>query len=87
MVNTYQGLLPTYVYTFQFPVSSVDRNVTGPSLFSAGPALLLVALAVLAAVLAYSTYSWRVALAERAARGGGLRLRIGPHEGRDSGAG
>ena len=77
-VNTYQGLLPTYVYTFQWPVSSVDRNVTGPGLLSAGPALLLVSLAVLAAVLAYSTYSWRVALAMRAARGGSPRLRVDP---------
>jgi len=87
MVNTYQGLLPTYVYTFQWPVSTVDRNVTGPSLLSTGPVLLLVSLAVLVVVLAYSTYSWRVALAERAARGAGLRLRIDSREGRDGPAG
>ena len=27
IVNAYQGILPTYLYAFQFPVSTVDRNV------------------------------------------------------------
>jgi hypothetical protein len=74
LVNAYQGLLPTYVYTFQFPVSTVDRNVAGPSLFSAQPLLLLVALTVTSVVLAYSAWSWRIALAAGGAR---LRLRVG----------
>ena len=26
LVNAYQGILPTYLYAFQFPVSKVDRN-------------------------------------------------------------
>ena len=26
LVNAYQGILPTYLYAFQFPVSTVDRN-------------------------------------------------------------
>jgi predicted membrane-bound dolichyl-phosphate-mannose-protein mannosyltransferase len=72
MVNAYQGLLPTYVYTFQFPVSTVDRNVAGPSLFSAQPAILLAALTVTSIVLAYSAWSWRIALAA----GGAPRLRF-----------
>jgi hypothetical protein len=65
IVNAYQGLLPTYVYPFQFPVSLVNRNVKGPSLFAPEPALLLVGLAFLCVVLAYSAYSWRLAFAER----------------------
>jgi hypothetical protein len=75
MVNSYQGLLPTYVYTFQFPVSTVDRNVAGPSLFSAQPAILLVALTITCLVLAYSAWSWRIALA--ASGPPRLRIRIG----------
>ena len=27
VVNAYQGILPTYLYAFQFPVSTVDRSV------------------------------------------------------------
>ena len=26
VVNAYQGLLPTYLYAFQFPVSTADRS-------------------------------------------------------------
>ena len=67
IVNMYQGILPTYVYPFQFPVSTVDRNVAGPSLLAPGPAILLAALTVACAVVAYSAWVWRIALAERAA--------------------
>ena len=67
IVNMYQGILPTYVYPFQFPVSTVDRNVAGPSIFSLGPAVLLAALTVASAVVAYSAWVWRIALAERTA--------------------
>lgn len=64
--NAYQGLLPTYLYPFQFPVSLVDRrNAVPPSLFAAGPALLLVAITVTCVILAYSAWIWRIALAER----------------------
>ena len=63
--TSYQGVLPTYVYPFQFPVSTVDRHVAGPSLFAAGPALLLVALTVTCVILAYSAWVWRITLAER----------------------
>jgi 4-amino-4-deoxy-L-arabinose transferase-like glycosyltransferase len=65
IVNAYQGVLPTYVYPFQFPVSTVARNVKGPSLFGSEPALLLVGLVFLCVVLAFSAHSWRLALAER----------------------
>ena len=63
--NAYQGLLPTYLYPFQFPVSLVDRTVNPPSLFSGGPAVLLVALTVTSVIVAYSAWIWRLALAER----------------------
>jgi len=64
--NAYQGLLPTYVYPFQFPVSTVDRSVAGPSLFGLQPALLLLALAGVAVIIGYAAWVWRIALAEQA---------------------
>ena len=67
VVNAYQGLLPTYVYPFQFPVSTVDRSVQGPSLFALEPAVLLAALVATALIVAYSAWAWRIAIAERAA--------------------
>jgi hypothetical protein len=81
IVNMYQGILPTYVYPFQFPVSTVDRNVAGPSLLAPGPAMLLAALTVASLVVAYSAWVWRIALAERAAgdqdEGGGALASTG----------
>jgi len=65
VVNTYQGFLPTYLYPFQFPVSTVNRNVAGPPLIATGPALLFLALTVTCVVIAWSAWSWRMALAER----------------------
>ena len=64
--NAYQGLLPTYVYPFQFPVSKVDRNVAGPSLIGLQPALLLVALIGVCLIIGYAAWVWRIALAEQA---------------------
>jgi hypothetical protein len=64
MVNAYQGLLPTYLYDFQFPVSTVNRNVrtdfTTPVM-----GFLVVGLVVTCLVVAYSAWTWRVALVER----------------------
>ena len=54
MVNTYQGLLPTYVYTFQWPVSTVNREVAGPGVLSSPGLLLLGAVTISALVVAYS---------------------------------
>jgi len=65
IVNAYQGFLPTYVYPFQFPVSTVDRNVSPPPLIAPLPAVLFAALTVTCAVIAYSAWVWRVTLAER----------------------
>jgi hypothetical protein len=67
MSNTFQGLLPTYIYPFQFPVSTLNRSGPGPELFALGPLILLVALTITCLILAYSAWVWRVALAERAA--------------------
>ena len=68
MVNAYQGILPTYLYAFQFPVSTVDRNTPTPILT---PTLLVLTVVLTAAclVVAYSTWVWRLALAESAADG------------------
>ena len=65
--NAFQGLLPTYVYPFQFPVSTVDRSGPGASLIGLEPALLLLVLAAVVVIVGYSAWVWRVALAERAA--------------------
>jgi 4-amino-4-deoxy-L-arabinose transferase-like glycosyltransferase len=61
--NAYQGLLPTYLYPFQFSVS--NSGAAAPSLFDVGPAIMLLSLLFMVVVVAYSTWSWRVALAER----------------------
>jgi hypothetical protein len=65
VVNTYQGFLPTYLYPFQFPVSTVNRNVAGPPLVALGPVLLLGALTVTCLIVAWSAWVWRMAVAER----------------------
>jgi hypothetical protein len=62
-VNAYQGLLPTYLYAFQFPVRTGNRVVDAPLL---SPALIILGLAVTVTclVVAYSAWVWRLALAE-----------------------
>jgi hypothetical protein len=61
--NAYQGLLPTYVYPFQFPVATGDR--AAPSLVDIRVAELLVAMIVTVLAVTYSAWTWRIALAER----------------------
>ncbi|MBF6604643.1 MAG: phospholipid carrier-dependent glycosyltransferase [Chloroflexi bacterium] len=72
--NAYQGILPTYLYPFQFPTNT-DPPATAPSLFAPdrsflglppGPVLLLF-LTIACLVVAYSAWTWRIALAERSA--------------------
>jgi hypothetical protein len=66
IANAYQGVLPTYLYLFQFPTNRSE--VTQPtSLLDPVAAILGGALLLLAVVLAYSAWIWRIALAERAA--------------------
>ncbi|HSW42912.1 MAG TPA: phospholipid carrier-dependent glycosyltransferase, partial [Patescibacteria group bacterium] len=66
--NWYQGLLPTWLFPFQFPANT-DPPV-GVSLLGPGPVLLFVAVLVAAAFVAYSAWVWRLAIAERRAGGG-----------------
>jgi C-terminal four TMM region of protein-O-mannosyltransferase/Dolichyl-phosphate-mannose-protein mannosyltransferase len=66
----YQGILPTYLYAFQFPVSTVDRNTTTP-LLTPMFAILLAALTVTCVIVAYSAWVWRLALADAAAAAAG----------------
>lgn len=63
VANAYQGLLPTYLYAFQFPVSTADRTITTP-LLSPSLLILTVAIAATCLVVAYSTSVWRLANAE-----------------------
>jgi hypothetical protein len=66
MVNAYQGILPTYLYAFQFPVSTVDRNTPTP-IFTTTLLVLTVVLTIACLVVAYSAWVWRLARAESAA--------------------
>ena len=63
IVNAYQGLLPTYLYAFQFPISQVDRSVSTP-LLTPTLGILTLAIGVTCLVVAYSASVWRLALAE-----------------------
>ncbi len=63
VANAYQGVLPTYLYAFQFPVSTAERNLATP-LLSPTLAMLALAIGVTCLVVAYSTSTWRLALAE-----------------------
>ena len=62
--NAYQGFLPTYVYPFQFWVLQGDR-AAAPPLFAFLPAVVLACFVLMALTIAYSAWSWRIALAER----------------------
>jgi hypothetical protein len=65
--NWYQGLLPTWLYPFQFPVNT-DPAVT-VSLAGPWPLMLFVAVLLAAVFVAYSAWIWRLALVERSASG------------------
>ena len=69
VVAAYQGILPTYLYAFQFPVSTVTRNADTP-VFTPMLAILLVALTATCLVVAYSAWVWRLTLAEAKAASG-----------------
>ena len=63
LVNAYQGLLPTYLYPFQFSVNTIDRS--GSISFADPRFLVLMGFLVIAsAVVAYSAWVWRQALAD-----------------------
>ncbi|MER3418907.1 MAG: hypothetical protein C4343_07450, partial [Chloroflexota bacterium] len=63
--NAYQGVLPTYLYAFQFPVNT-DQPVAPPPLLAPEPAILAAALGLTCLVVGYSAWVWRAALAEAA---------------------
>ncbi len=63
LVNAYQGLLPTYLYAFQFSVNTIDRS--GSISFADPRFLVLVVFLVAASVIvAYSAWVWRQAVTE-----------------------
>lgn len=65
MVNFYQGVLPTWLYVWQFPVNTAAPVTV--KLLSGGPALLFAVLLVASVVVAYSAWVWRIVLAQRRA--------------------
>ncbi|MFL5755573.1 MAG: phospholipid carrier-dependent glycosyltransferase [Chloroflexota bacterium] len=69
IVNAYQGLLPTYLYAFQFPVTTQH---TGAGSFS-DPRFFVLGLSVFIAcvVIGYTVWVWRVGIAERRLGGPG----------------
>ena len=64
IANVYQGVLPTYLYWFQFPVNNVAATVP-TQLFGPVPILLAASVTFLAIIVAYSAWVWRLAIAER----------------------
>ena len=58
IVNAYQGLLPTYLYPFQFPVNT-DPAAPSMGLLAPEPILLGVALTVTCVVVGYAAWVWR----------------------------
>ncbi|HWP62464.1 MAG TPA: phospholipid carrier-dependent glycosyltransferase [Candidatus Binatia bacterium] len=60
--NAYQGIVPTYIWAFQFPVNT-DPAGAPPPLFALEPAILAGALGLTCLVVGYSAWVWRAALA------------------------
>ena len=67
VVAAYQGILPTYLYAFQFPVSTVDPERRTRRCSRRSWPCSSLALTVTCLVVAYSAWAWRLALAERLA--------------------
>jgi 4-amino-4-deoxy-L-arabinose transferase-like glycosyltransferase len=63
--NWYQGLLPSWLYPFQFAVNT--DPAFSVSFASPWPLLLLAAVLVSAVIVAYSAWVWRIAIAEQLA--------------------
>ena len=64
IANVYQGVLPTYLYAFQFPVNNVAATVK-VELLGPVPLLLGASVVFLSLVVGYSAWVWRLAIAER----------------------
>ena len=71
VVNAYQGLLPTYLYPFQFPVNT-DPAAPSVQFLAPEPILLFIALTVTAFVVGYAAWVWRIGPAPRPPRPDGL---------------
>jgi hypothetical protein len=84
LFNAYQGILPTWLYVFQFPVNT-DPPVA-VKLLDWWPAILFAALLVTSTIVGYSAWSWRIALAERAAEREGRVDEPGPGDAGPAGA-
>ncbi|HUQ79242.1 MAG TPA: phospholipid carrier-dependent glycosyltransferase [Patescibacteria group bacterium] len=86
IANVYQGVLPTYLYAFQFPVNNVAATVP-VTLIGPVPLLLAASMVFLALVVGYAAWIWRLSLAERLAEGqDALELGAGPGSGTAPGA-
>jgi len=75
--NAYQGVLPTWVWAFQFPVN-LEPATESADLLTGGTLVLLGALGATCLIVGYATWSWRLAAAERDL---GIGLPEGPFEG------
>ncbi len=87
IANVYQGVLPTYLYAFQFPVNNVAATVP-IQLFGPVPLLLGASVLFLVVVVGYSAWVWRLTLAERLTEArDGADLRAGMTGGDAGGSG
>jgi hypothetical protein len=66
IVNSFQGLIPTWIYDFQFAVN-VDP-APNVSLVSAESLALTAMIGLAALAVMYATWSWRLELAVRRAK-------------------
>ncbi len=86
IANVYQGVLPTYLYPFQFPVNNIAATVK-IELFGPVPLLLAASVVFLSLVVGYSAWVWRLAIAEREAEDAdGAELGAGMPRGAGGGA-
>jgi len=67
LYNAYQGILPTYLYPFQFAVDT-DPPTALPAFLAAEPLILGIGLALTCAIVAWSAWLWRLSIAEREAK-------------------
>ena len=67
--NAYQGLLPTWLYPFQFP-DNTDAPASSQPLLSLVPILTMIILTVLCVVVGYSAWSARIPRSDEAIEGG-----------------
>ncbi|HLY13022.1 MAG TPA: phospholipid carrier-dependent glycosyltransferase, partial [Candidatus Limnocylindrales bacterium] len=75
--NAYQGILPTWLYPFQFP-DNTDTSVGAQPVLSLIPILTAVMLAVLCLVVGYSAWSSRIPRVRADGEGSGGDGPVGP---------